>query len=158
MDKQLKKIAVASRREMERFVRHKGDTFNTGDLACYCAIASYFFIMLGRKFGYKMTLVEGIAFDDDVDAMQNGEKPAFGVNHFWVEYEGKIIDLTATQFDSDLKKVHVVDVDDENYWAMSRNNAARRHLQSIWPKEQTPYLHIVELRKRAKILKTKLAA
>ena len=100
MDRQLKKIATASRREMESFALKYDEVGGPRDLECFCAIASFFFTMVGRKFGYKLTLVEGIAFDSQVKALQNGEQSDDDAdsNHCWVEYDGKIIDLTATQF------------------------------------------------------------
>lgn len=138
---------------MEKFAREYTDAGDPADLSGYCAIASYFLVMLGRKFGYYLTLVEGLAFDCDVDALQSGDydggKPF--ANHFWVEYSGTIIDLTATQFNN-VRKVHIVDDDDENYWLLTQNNAARKNLRLKWPEEQTPYAYIKELKQRVNTL------
>ena len=147
---------------MESFARWNNEAYLADDLECYCAIASYFLVMVGRRLGYNLALVEGVAFDEDVDALQNGEEPqCYGEdasNHCWVEYNGEIIDLTAKQFNRGLKKVHIVDDDDENYWRLHRHNAARKRLKVEWSDEQTPYSFLPELRRRADVLKTKLAA
>ena len=163
MDSQLRKIATASRREMESFARehvnvgHKGSDV---DLGCYCAIASYFLVMMGRRFGYNLTLIEGSAFEGPPSDLYEDEDDYLGSddpNHCWVEYKGMIIDLSAMQFDSSLKKVHVTDIGDEEYWPLRRNNAARKSMKD-WPDTQTPYSYIKELRKRANKLSIKIAA
>lgn len=161
MDKQLKKIATAARREMESFARKHNSIADASDLSCLCAISSYFLVILGKRLGYNLALVEGLAFDDDIKMLQyeaDEETCAPGANHCWVEHGGKIIDITATQFEPSLKKVHVVDDDDENYYRMNRHNAARKCLRRDWPQCQTPYSHLPELRRRADKLKMKLAA
>lgn len=140
MDNQLHQIATAAREEMENFAREI-DSCNADDLSCWCGISSYFLVMVGRKFGYHLSLVEGIAFNGGWDPDQP--------NHCWVEYQGKIIDITATQF-ADVNKIHIVEKDDQNYDCVRRNNAARKSLK-CWLPEQSPYTHahIKELRKRA---------
>lgn len=145
---------------MESFARKHRCLEDAHDLAGLCAISSFFFAMVGKKLGYHLTLVEGIAFDGDVKRLQNGEQPRWGgtANHCWVEYNGKIIDITATQFRSKLKKIHVVKDDNKNYWQIHKHNQARHQLKTQWYEEQSPYFYITELRKRAKELSIKLAA
>lgn len=149
---------------MESFARKHTDVGFKGsdkDLSCYCAIASYFLVMVGRKFGYNLSLVEGAAFDgsDDEFVYSDDDKFCeFDINHSWVEHNGKIIDLSAQQFDPSLKKVHVVGVDDNEYWPIKRNNAVRKDFKTNWPNEQSPYTYIKELRKRANELSIKIAA
>jgi len=161
MDRQLRKIATASRKEMESFARkHNSIGFGGSDqdLSCYCAIASFFLVMVGKKFGYKLTLVEGVAFEEVDDLFEEPDIDDLReqVNHCWVEYEGKIIDLTATQF-APVKKVHIVDTCDENYWATDRDAVVRKSLKADWD-NQSPYFHLKELRERAKKLSIKIAA
>lgn len=159
MKREVRKIATASRREMEHFVgQFVEDKYNKDNLGCYCGISSYFLCMVGRKFGYHFTLVEGLAFDSRLtDNCGEENIDPFDSNHCWVEYEGLIIDLTATQFDSGLRKVHVTDVDDyDNYYAIRRGNAARRALKSGWTQSQSPYGYIKELKRRAKKLQLQL--
>ncbi len=160
MDQQLIKIAAATRAEMESFAR-KHRIGSSKNLECHCAIASYFLVMMGKKFGYNLTLIEGIAFEgppaepyEDEDDDENADN----LNHCWVEHKGTIIDLSAMQFDSSLKKVHITDIGDEEYWAFRRNNAVRKSLKNEWPGDQSPYSYIKELRKRANKLSIKLAA
>ncbi len=156
MDRQLKKIATASRKEMESFARKHNYIGSGDDLSCYCGIASYFLVMMGRKFGYNLTLVEGVAFEY-VDDEETIEDLRDQTNHCWVEYKGMIIDLTATQF-ALVKKVHIVGAADEKYWPTDRNNTVRKNLKADWPDDQSPYSYLKELRKRANKLSIKIAA
>lgn len=162
MDKRLKTIVAATREEMESFARkhtYIGFQGSDLDLSCYCAIASYFLVMVGRKLGYKLTLVEGIAFEGpppDCDE-DDDEENVDNANHCWVEHGGKIIDLSAMQFDPNLDRVHVVDIGDYDYWPLKRNNAVRKNLKDEWPTDQSPYRYIKELRKRANRLSISLA-
>ncbi len=163
MDRQLRKIATASRAEMECFARQHRDIGFQGsdlDLSCYCAIASFFLVMMGRKFGYYLTLVEGVAFEkvDNVFEEPDINDLREQTNHCWVEYKGKIIDLSAMQFNSDLDRVHIVDACDEDYWPTDRNNAVRQSMKAEWPREQSPYSYLKELRERANKLSIKIAA
>lgn len=161
MDRKLRKIATETRAEMESFARKHNDIGYEGsdvDLSCYCAIASYFLVMVGRKFGYNLSLVEGAAFEGDDFTYADDEFTDYDINHCWVEHKGKIIDLSAKQFDPSLRKVHVVDVDDNEYWPVRRNNAVRKDFKAQWPNEQSPYTYIKELRKRANTLSIKIAA
>jgi hypothetical protein len=143
---------------MEKFSREHSD-YGYDHLACLCAISSYFLVMVGRQFGYHLTLVEGLAFDEDIeDLLWDEELDPPSSNHCWVEYKGKIIDITATQFDDSVKKVHIVDDTSENYWWITRHNLARQALKRSWPTNQSPYAYIKELRKGVARVKTKLAA
>lgn len=149
---------------MESFARKHIEVGYKGsdqDLSCYCAIASFFLVMVGKKFGYNLTLIEGIAFEgpppelyEDEDDDEYVDNP----NHCWVEHKGMIIDLSAMQFDPNLDRVHITDIGDEEYWPLKRNNAARKNMRTDWPNEQSPYTYIKELRKRADKLSTKIAA
>lgn len=158
MDLQLKKVVAAARQEMESFARkhnHIGFMGSDVDLSGYCAIASHFLIMVTRKFGYKMSLVQGVAFEDVVDG--NKDFVHEQINHCWVEYDGEIIDLSAKQFDKSLQKIHIVKIGNSSYCPISRNNAARKDFRMEWPDDQSPYSYITELRKRANKLSISLA-
>ena len=159
MDSQLRKIATASRREMESFARKHTGQQSDIDLSCYCAIASFFLVMVGKKFGYKLTLVEGVAFEEVDDEFEEPEIDDLRqqVNHCWVEYDGKIIDLSAMQFDPNLDRVHVTDTCDEDYWATDYDDDVRENLNS-WPGDQSPYSYLKELRERADKLSMEIAA
>lgn len=165
MDERLKKIATATRKEMESFAReNRGVSYDNDasrDLECFCAIASYFLVMMGRKFGYHLTLVQGNAFEGAGDEFvfdEDDEDLQDRINHCWVEHNGKIIDLSAKQFNPSLNKVHVVDVNNNEYWPVHRNNAVRRDFKEKWPNEQSPYSYIKELRTRANKLSMELSA
>ncbi len=163
MDRQLRKIATAAREEMECFARQHRDIGFQGsdlDLSCYCAIASFFLVMVGKKLGYKLTLVEGVAFEeiDDLFEEPDIEDLRAQVNHCWVEHSGKIIDLSAMQFNPDLDRVHIVDTCDEEYWATDYDAKVRKNLKKSWPDEQSPYSYMKELRERADKLSMKIAA
>lgn len=163
MDRQLRKIATATRAEMECFARQHRDIGFQGsdmDLSCYCAIASYFLVMMGKKFGYKLTLVEGVAFEEVDDVFEEPELDDLRqqVNHCWVEYDGKIIDLSAMQFNPDLDRVHVTDTCDEDYWATDYDADVRKGMKKDWPDEQSPYTYLKELRERANKLSMEIAA
>jgi len=162
MDRRLKKIAIATREEMESFARkhhHIGfGNESSEDLSCYCAIASYFLVMVGRKFGYRLMLIEGVAFERNIDPEDPYSCIKQLVNHCWVEYDSKIIDLSAKQFDSSLRKVHVANIGVNDYHPVYRNNRVRRNLKAEWPEDQSPYRYIKELRKRAKQVSMRIAA
>ena len=150
MNNSITLAAAAARNEIEKFARDQdGAAGDVEDLNGYCAIASFFLVMLGRKFGYYYTLVEGSAFDlrpGDLDCGEEVDVKSLFANHCWVQYGEKIIDITATQFYKD--PVHIVDVGDENYWPLSQNNEARKNLKAEWPEEQNPYAYIKDLRSR----------
>lgn len=160
MDQQLKKIVDATRAEMESFARehqHIGFEGSDEDLSCYCAIASYFLVMMGRKFGYNLSLVEGAAFEGAYEEINEDDLDIL-VNHCWVEYKGTIIDLSAKQFNPSLQKVHVVSTSSDEYWASCRGNEVRKNMKFEWPHDQSPYSYLKELRKRANELSIKIAA
>lgn len=164
MNRQLRKIATATRAEMESFARkHNGIGFKGSDkdLSCYCAIASFLLVMVGKKFGYDLSLVAGSAFDGffgEFEYEEDDEFSNYDINHSWVEHNGKIIDLSAQQFDPSLKKVHVVGVDDNEYWPIKRNDEVRKDFKVNWPNEQSPYTYMEELTERANELSIKIAA
>lgn len=148
MDSTLFKLAEAARSEMESFANEHEDIGDPVDLGCYCAIASYFLKILARKFGYNLTLVEGIAFED----VDPEDIPDDSVNHCWTAIDGKVVDITATQFGSD-RKVHIANVGDGNYFVVKENRqTGPQRLKTIfkaWPNDQSPLLFINELKRRA---------
>jgi len=93
------------------------------DLACMCAIASSALTKAFHKAGYKKaTLIEG-EFD-------------WG-GHCWVELDGEIWDITATQFGID-NEVHRTSIDDEDYHDRIKVDFKE------WPPEQKPNSRIVK--------------
>lgn len=159
MDKRLKIIATASRREIENFARHHDNIGTDSDLECFCGIASFFLVMVAKKLGFKLSLIEGMAFNEWlINRLQTGciDNQGLDGNHCWVEHNGKIIDITATQFGI-RQKVHIVDIGDDNYWVIDRNSTVRRSFKHEWPEDQNPYTYHVELKDRAQKVALKLA-
>jgi len=148
MNDELKLIAIASREAMEGFAKEYhiagGDP---KDLLGYCAISSYLLCLVARKFGYRLTLVEGVAFDEyDSDY----------INHCWVQYKKIIIDITATQFGCS-NKVHITNTFDKDYNAVTRATKTRKNLRHYWH-NQSPYEYIKELQSLADEVANKIAA
>jgi hypothetical protein len=98
------------------------------DLCGACAICSVALCKSLKKFGYKPDLVNG---------MYEGY-----ACHCWVELDGKIYDITATQFG--LKdKVFITDVDDFNYLEKEYINNVEEFFKK-WVGEQKPYKYRIE--------------
>jgi hypothetical protein len=70
----------------------------------------------------KLKIIEGIV---------NGSPPPTGakvidyINHCWNEYEGQIIDITATQFWHDVDKVYVTDSTNKDYLKLRESKDLR---------------------------------
>lgn len=137
MDRTIRTIARVIRVEMEKFAQRDDlHPYNGDDLACLCAISSWFMTNLARKF--KRTIHCAMGYFD----MDNGKYdiPEGCINHTWNVYRRQIIDVTATQFDNMCvahRKVHYTTTSDPVYnfqlWA---NN----HKAFVdWPCDQNPY-------------------
>ena len=144
------KIAQAARKEMEQFALDYPEAGGYSDLEGYCAISSYFLKILARKLGYNLTLIEGMAFENYVDPDGTNKND---INHCWITYKGKIIDLTATQFGSK-RKVHIVNVSNKNYIKIRVANISKSF--KTWPYNQSPDTFKKELRNRASHLVEKM--
>jgi len=112
----------------------------------------------------KITLVEGQAFNsaiaDYYAIHEQGDQPdVLGADHCWVEYDGFVFDITATQF-RETAKVFVVKIGSSEYrklfWPLHTNTSAVREMKHRWPKEQSPFTYMSDLRKRADKLALKL--
>lgn len=73
----IKEIAKKIRKAFEEI--EESETYNKGDLGGYCARASIQLYLACRREGIRISMVEGIG-------------------HMYNKYNGKIIDITATQF------------------------------------------------------------
>ena len=112
----------------------KKDYFQTGyysDLAGYCAIASYFFKAVAKEFGYHVDIIEG--------RYDVGDGEDYDVNHCWNVYGEHVIDLTAKQFDSKARAIHITEAIDRTYIPFNLNLDAYKSLKSMWPVEQSPF-------------------
>lgn len=146
MDDALVQIAKMARKEMEDFAQNHDNIGDPYDLGCYCAISSYFLRYLARHFGYHLKMVEGAAFDSNIDF----------TNHCWLVYNDKVIDITATQFGCQ-KKVNIVRVGNQNYH--ERKRSTEKGFWK-WPEDQSPITFKNELKRRARRLaeEVKIAA
>lgn len=127
-------LAEISRQQMVKYAMLHRDCGSWRDLNGFCAISSYFLSELGRMYNYVIDIVEGEAF-----IFNNGN-----ANHSWNRYKNKIIDITATQFDSKLEPIHIVDIkDSRDYTPFSANDLASF---AEWPKEQSPIVHANKIR------------
>lgn len=154
MTTNLEIIANAARYEMECFAK-KHPFIGGPDLDCCCAIASYFFTIIARRLGHKAIIVEGLAFDEWT--VRNFRKDPIYLkispNHCWVECDGLLYDITATQFQKTLPNVYIINIDSDEYrktyWPMHRYTKVYQQLRLYWPRCQTPYSYLPELRDRS---------
>jgi hypothetical protein len=100
------------------------------DLGCMCATASFALYTELKKNGYDCVFVSG-RFKDWCD-------------HCWVEIDGMIVDITATQFSGIEDDVLVVPSNDDRYKPYS-SRSRRKNMGNLsnmqksgWPKEQAP--------------------
>lgn len=153
MDQRLKNLARLARREMKAFASAHPYIGDPADLCCYCAISSYFLKILAAGFGYDLRMVEGVAFDPwDIDMLRNDadDEDEISCNHCWLEWNGYIIDITATQFNAH-NGVHIVKIGNQNYFAIAELDVSDRALSKSfreWPGEQSPVRFRAELKMR----------
>lgn len=115
-----RKIAQKVRKKCEKYVKGLENSIYGETLSCLCAVASKALQNELVEAGYNTKLVYGNAFGD---------------THCWVELDGKIYDITATQFGVE-EKVYVTDVNDEDYEKEKEVKDLR--FFSGWPIEQKP--------------------
>jgi hypothetical protein len=65
------------------------------------------------------------------------------INHCWVEVDGKIVDITATQF-GEYPEVYIVSKADMKYCAIRTIYWAKELREQGWPQEQRPVKKIVD--------------
>jgi hypothetical protein len=92
----IKKLAV----EIEREERYAVDTYSLDGM---CAIASYTLQQVLLDHEYESEFVLAILDIDDLNC-----------SHCWVEIDGWIIDITATQFGPEYNEVHIVPIGDND--------------------------------------------
>lgn len=152
MDPRIIQIAKAVRDEVHEFEQEEQAPgverlAPRETLAGYCAIASYLLISVTDKLGYNLDLVVGRTKMDLKSTLSN---------HAWTEHEDEIIDLTATQFWTSVKKVHVVKCSNRYYRPIAKNEAAHNELKNRWS-NQSPYTYMGDLDNRACKLAQQLA-
>jgi hypothetical protein len=111
----------------------RGCAFWGDDWCGLCAISSFTLTRVLKDLGFKSSLVVGKF--DSVD------------DHCWVEYGGKIIDLTCKQFGG--PKILITNEEKwlHMYVEFSRGAAALREIKRNWPREQRPDIWKIRLDK-----------
>ena len=109
LGKKFMTIATTARQLTETFAKKHPDIGDPKDLACYCAIGSKILKLLAEKHNYKVTFVQG-----QYGSYYITSDPTH-VNHCWVIYNNKIVDITATQFGIK-DPVHVVDLKEAKHY------------------------------------------
>lgn len=98
------------------------------DMAGACAIGSMILYKILRSIGLPATFVVGW-----------WQRGCHRTPHAWLELDGEIIDVTATQFGY-RTAVLFTDAEDDHYERFSRGPAAIRHVNA-WDKGQSPADH-----------------
>ncbi len=103
--------------------------YSSPRLSCYCAIASAYLCSRLRRLGYRSCFF--------VLGEYNGH------DHCWVELDGRIIDITATQFKGITRVVYIPDteISRRDYRKRYHGRAAIKQLKR-WPREQVAFLNI----------------
>jgi hypothetical protein len=116
------------------------------NLGCWCAISSMILSMKLKENGINSTLVEG-AYDYRGSVKELLSAPIAknsDVNHTWLEVNGKILDITATQFRNrkDVPpKVLISDYKNSKYIPVVKGKKVLENFK-YWPKDQSPvYRH-----------------
>jgi hypothetical protein len=128
-------IAQTTREALENFVlsptcphiKAKG----TKSLLGMCAQASVFLAQTLEAAGHKATVVQGFF----------GNPYRRVINHTWVECEGQIFDITATQYSSRGKyfpEVHTVHCPHTDYEAVVNSQPSDLSAFQNWPEDQKP--------------------
>lgn len=132
-------IAAEIRKKAEMYASSLkySNNVNPNTLGGLCAIASIALKKELKAAGYPAMVVRGL------------HKKGCG-GHCWVECEGEILDVTATQYQIDAEPVLVTSSSDGNYVRVWHNPPAKEFLS--WPKEQIPtYYHVNRLLKQGEI-------
>jgi len=119
-------IARTVRRELRGLVKYHKDYFGK-DYCGACAISAWVLYKTLQRFGYKPTFVIG-TFDSGNKLKRN--------EHAFVLLNGKVIDITATQFG--LKPVVIEDLKGSKWDIWATGRSAKEVLRA-WPREQDPF-------------------
>lgn len=119
------------------------------DLACACAVASYYGHLLLNREGISASFVLGRFDDEDDERGNTAGYSLIDANHCWIEHGAFIIDLTLTQFEADADPVSILPKTDLRYLALTRGVRALHNVRTEWSGYQNPYYH---KRLKAKLL------
>ena len=121
-------IASIVRLKMEELLGTEMFQDVSEDLCGACAICSVALCKSLKRFGYKADLVHG---------MYQGY-----ACHCWVELDGKIYDMTATQFGI-IEKVFITDIDDFDYLEKDYISNIDSFFKQ-WVRTQKPYKYRID--------------
>lgn len=108
----IRKLGLAVRKHLYRLHRYYPEAI-ARDLTGACAIGSVIMTRLLRRMGLAPVFVVGVY----ESSTQNSP-------HAWVELDGEIVDVTATQFGRHLPAVLFTGADDERYTESHRGRGA----------------------------------
>lgn len=133
-----KEICIKLRKQLEKLVE-KGEIYATCssyNLDCCCGIASFALNKAFNMFGYESKMVSG----------EFGTMNYRQGNHCWVESEGYVYDLTATQFEGYNHKPIFISKKGKSPYRIVHNDNIK-HLKYFkemdWPPDQSPNKKIV---------------
>ncbi len=133
------KLGLAVRKHLYRLRKYYPEAI-APDLTGACAIGSVIMTRLLRRMGLDPVLVVGVFMSSTSNS-----------THAWVELDGEIIDVTATQFGRHLPTVLFAGPDAERYTAIHRGRDALTETKR-WSKapgavrEQAPSRHERDIR------------
>ena len=148
MIEEIKEILPRFRQAIICFVNSRSarplDCYENMDLSCSCAIASRSLVVLLSRMGYKSKIAYGVF--DEYNKFKRKKPILDDINHAWVEIEGYIIDLTASQFSRNRKKFLdciVTNQIDKLYIKFGNANIRTLAPFSDWPHQQIPRMKYV---------------
>ena len=127
-------LAQEVRKEIEALAKYNKKY--SYSLEGFCTISSYRLLEKCKMNGIFPTFTTGYfsVYDDD------SLKKYCYCNHAWVEFYGKIIDITASQFSEPglrFDDVHITNINDKMYNALFYGKDAFDNLR-LWPERQNP--------------------
>ena len=136
-------VAKAVRKNCEKIQKELKNYF-TSDLCGMCAIASF-----ALKYALRMNGIKGQVVAGSFDSYSNHDwvtvNDIVTINHCWTIANGKIIDITATQFgdEDEYDPVYITDVNNPNYFKVKFCNRFDILRKDKWPVHQIPTSKIV---------------
>lgn len=125
------KLAKNLRPKLNSLAQYNMDDIN---LKGYCAVSSWLLMKEANKINLYPKLIVG---HFNLIGDHNNTKYC---NHAWLQYYGKIIDVTATQFSVSKKfdDIHITTKEDNMYLSMHNKKHDVLQCLSTWPKLQNP--------------------
>lgn len=123
----VRRLAMRVRRSLLALQRREHQTF-ARNLAGTCTVGSMIFFLVLRAIRLRPVFVVGVYLDD------RHESP-----HAWLELDGEILDVTATQFGH--RPFFTTDADDDRYEPIYRGARALFDVMH-WRAGQSPALHV----------------